>query len=306
MTPGTAIPRTMLLLALLGAAAGCRRPERCAVIGMTLGAGLPPRQMEEMGLDGESLRHAALAALGESGGFLVPERQPPDAGPRCRASVALLDARLATRRAPDGPPESAVTRLEVALEMQVEPVGGEGFAESARWGEPIRAGEPPAAALRRAVSGAAGKAAAALAMAMAETRKPDVEVIRDLDSGDPRQRDYAVRVLADRRNPAAVPRLVARLKDPDPAVVERAVGALGQIRDPRAVVPLIELTYRREPPFVAQVARIIGDIGGAEAEAFLATLASGHADAGVRRAAREALDDLRRGRAAPERPDAGI
>jgi hypothetical protein len=294
-------------LALLGAAAGCRQPERCAVVGVNLGVGLPGEQLTEMGLDGEDLRRAALEALRATGGFVVPEREPPSSGPRCRATVALLDARLATRRVPDGPPESAVTRMEVALELRVEPAGGEGFGETVRWGEPLRTGEAPAAALRRAVSGAAGKAAAALALGVAEARKPDVEVIRDLDSGDPRLRDYAVRVLADRRNPAAVPRLVARLKDPDPEVVERAVGALGQIRDPRAVVPLIELTYRREAPFVAQLARIIGDIGGAEAEAFLATLASGHADASVRRAARDALADLRRARGAPGqgRPDAG-
>lgn len=294
-------------LALLAATAGCRKAEPCAVIGVSLGAGLAAGQMEELGLQGDDLRRAALEALRATGGFAVPEGEPPSSGPRCRATVALLDARLATRRAPDGPPESAVTRMEVALEMQVEPVGGEGFGEAARWGEPIREGEAPAAALRRAVSGAAGKAAGALALGVAETRKPDAEVIRDLDSGDPRLRDYAVRVLADRRNPAAVPRLVARLRDPDPEVVERAVGALGQIRDSRAVVPLIELTYRREPPFVAQLARIIGDIGGPEAEAFLATLASGHADASVRRAAREALADLRRARGAPGEgpPDAG-
>lgn len=306
MTGAASWRRGALLVALLGVAAGCRKAERCAVIGVTLGAGLPVRQMEELGLEGEELRRAALEALRQSGGFVVPEREPPGSGPRCRASVALLDARLATRPAPDGPPESAVTRMEVLLEMQAEPVGGEGFGESARWGEPIRPGEAPGAALRRAVSSAAARAAAALALGMAETRKPDAEVIRDLDSGDPRLRDYAVRVLADRRNPAAVPRLIQRLKDPDPEVVERAVGALAQIRDPRAVVPLIELTYRREPPFVAQLTRIIGDIGGPEAEAFLATLASGHADASVRRAAREALDDLRRGRAgAPGPPDAG-
>ncbi|HYQ81891.1 MAG TPA: HEAT repeat domain-containing protein, partial [Anaeromyxobacteraceae bacterium] len=299
--------RTAWILIALGAAAGCHKPERCAVIGVTLGAGLPERQMEEMGLDGEALRRTALEALRQSGGFAVPEGEPPSSGPRCRATVALLEARLVARPAPEGPPESAVTRMEVALEMQVDPAGGEGFGEAARWGEPIRSGERPEAALRRAVSGAAAKVAAALALGMTESRKPDAEVIRDLDSGDPRLRDYAVRVLADRRNPAAVPRLVLRLKDPDPDVVDRAVGALGQIRDPRAVVPLIELTYRREPPFVAQLARIIGDIGGPEAEAFLATLASGHADPSVRRAAREALDDLRRGRAAEARgpPDAG-
>jgi HEAT repeat protein len=159
------------------------------------------------------------------------------------------------------------------------------------------------------VDGAATRAAAGLALALAESDKPDPEVIRDLESGDPKLRDLAVQVLAERRNPAALPGLAARLKDPDPEVVERAVGALARLRDPRAVGPLIELTRRREGPFVAQLVRIIGDIGGADAEAYLETLRAGHPDAEVRDAAARALVDLRRrpaaggaaGSAGPER-----
>jgi HEAT repeat protein len=141
-----------------------------------------------------------------------------------------------------------------------------------------------------------------VALARAESVKPDAEVLRDLDSGDPRLRDLAVRVLADRRNPAAVAPLLQRLQDPDPEVAERAVGALAQLADPRAVGPLIELTRRREGPFVAQIVRIIGDIGGPEAEAYLETLSAGHPDPEVTRAAVEGLRDLRRRQRRPAAP----
>jgi len=41
------------------------------------------------------------------------------------------------------------------------------------------------------------------------------------------------------------------------------------------------------------VARIIGDIGGREAEGYLLTVEAGHPDSRVRRAAREALGEMR-------------
>jgi HEAT repeat protein len=149
------------------------------------------------------------------------------------------------------------------------------------------------------VDAAAVRAASGLALALTVAEKPDAELLRDLDASDGKLRDLAVQALADRRSPAAVPALVARLKDPDPEVADRAVGALAQIGDPRAVLPLIELTRRREGPFVAQIVRIIGDIGGDEARAYLETVRTGHPDPDVRDAAGKALSDLRR------RPRAG-
>jgi hypothetical protein len=43
---------------------------------------------------------------------------------------------------------------------------------------------------------------------------------------------------------------------------------------------------------VANLARIIGDLGGPDARAYLLTLASGHPDPQVRSAAQQALDDM--------------
>jgi len=99
-------------------------------------------------------------------------------------------------------------------------------------------------------------------------------------------------VLADRGARDAVPPLMARLRDSDPEVAERAVGALAQLRDARAVPALIELAHHRDGPYVANLAHVVGDIGGADAKAWLLTMASGHPDEVVRVAAREALTEM--------------
>lgn len=276
------------LLALLAGAPGCRRePTGCFVTGVSVAQGLPAPRMEELGLDRDQVRRAGIEALAATPGFTTGPAQPARGARRCRADLTILDARLAPGK--EGPV------AEVLLSLDVTPGDAtDGHREVSRSADALRPGEPPAAAFLRAVRKAASRASAGVALALAEADKPDAEVIRDLDSADARLRDLAVRVLAERRNPAAVPPLLERLRDPDPDVAERAVGALAQVGDPRAVGPLIELTRRREGPFVTQIVRIIGDIGGPEAEAYLETLAAGHPDPEVTRAARESLRDLRR------------
>ncbi len=258
--------------------------------------------LEALGLRRDDVRRDALEALGAAG-FVVRTGGDASASPHYRASAAVLDARPVRRVLPDGPPESEELRMEVTVELRLEPARSDegSLREAARWSEPVHPGESDLAALRRALAGAARRAASDLALGTAEAAKPDRAVIADLDSADSRVRDHAVRVLADRKNPVAVPALIARLRDPDPELVERAVGALDQIKDPRAVEPLIELSHRREGPFVAQLARIIGDIGGPEADAYLLTLASGHPEPMVRKAAEQALAQSRERRAAGDK-----
>ncbi len=292
-----------LVLAMGAAGVACRpSPPRPVIDAVTVAEGVPMARLAALGFGRDELRRGATEAF-SAAGFLVAPAKPPRAAQRYRASAAILDARSARRALPDGPPESEQLRMEVAIELQLRSVeSSEGpLRETARASEPVRRGESELAALRRGLGGATRRAAAGLALGIAEAAKPDREVIADLDSGDSRVRDYAVRVLADRKNPAAVPALIARLHDPDPELVERAVGALDQMRDPRAVEPLIELSHRREGPFVAQLARIIGDIGGPEADAYLLTLASGHPEPLVRRAAEQALSESRERRAASKK-----
>src|SRR5213075_2872844 len=90
--------------------------------------------------------------------------------------------------------------------------------------------------------------------------KSDEALLRDLTASDARVRDYAIRVLADRRSPAAVPQLIARLQDPTPEVARRAAGALIAIGDRRAVTPLIEMTRHRRSEDVGPILYAIASL----------------------------------------------
>jgi hypothetical protein len=267
--------------------AGCsRRPEPCVLTGVTVVQGDGASRLEALGLDRDELRALALRAFGRTDGFQVPSGEPPRGARRCRGGVSILDAQLSVK---------GTALAEVLLRLVVTPgEDADAISETVRSAVAVEPGEAALAAFRRAIEGGAARAASGLALALTEAQKPDGLVIQDLESGNPRLRDLAVRVLADRKNAAAVPALLARLQDPDPEVADRAVGALAQIGDPRAVGPIIDLARRREGPFVAQMVRIVGDIGGAEAEAYLETMMAGHPDPAVARAAREALRDARR------------
>jgi hypothetical protein len=281
----------LVAFAAAGTMAGCKRkPEPCVVTGVTVVEPSGPSWLDPLGLSRDDLRGIALDAFARTPGFEVPAAEPARGAPRCRGGVSLIDARLTPR---------ATRQVEVLLQLEVVAgEDGDALSETVRAAETILPGEPAQAAFRRAIQGGAVRAAGVLALGLAESQKPDAAVIQDLESADPRVRDLAVGVLADRKNPAAVPALVARLQDPDPAIADRAVGALAQIGDPRAVGPIIELSRRREGPFVAQMVRMVGDIGGPEAEAYLETMAAGHPDPAVVTAAREAMRDARRRSAA--------
>jgi HEAT repeat protein len=66
----------------------------------------------------------------------------------------------------------------------------------------------------------------------------DIEALaRALEDGDPAVRDRAARALGDRRDPAALPALIAALRAG--RVGRGAVWALTQFADPRLVAPLV-------------------------------------------------------------------
>jgi hypothetical protein len=247
------------------------------VTGAPLGGAL-----RETGLDDDAVAASARAGL-SGAGFAIGEGKRPH-----RAEISVTAIQLV-------PPESraASPRVEVAVEIALSPAepGGAVARESGTAAVAITGGDPRDA-WRTAIQRAARQAADGLALGYAEEGKPVGKLIADLSSEDPRLRDHAVRVLAERRSPEAVPALLERLRDEDRRVVHRAVGALAQIGDARAVPPLIELSRSGDPALTARVARIIGDLGGDEAEGYLLTLEAGHPDPRVRSAAREALADL--------------
>jgi hypothetical protein len=277
--------RTRVTLAALLLAVACARggPGSVHVVSVRV-TGTPfGEALREAGLDEATLEAAARAGLAGAG-FSAGEGKRPH-----RAEVSVAGVRLAPPDARGGAP-----RVEATLEIVLSPAepGQGGAARETGTAAVSVSGKDPRQAWRSAVERAARLAADGLALAFAEEAKPDARLIADLSSEDPRVRDHAVRVLAERRSPAAVPALLERLKDEDRRVVHRAVGALAQIGDDRAVPPLIELSRSGDPALTARVARIIGDIGGPEAEGYLLTLEAGHPDPRVRTAAREALAEL--------------
>jgi len=273
------------LLAALLALASCRPEVRQSVDRLVVAETDAAHALAGVGLSRDELVAAGLEAIRAAKGFGPPAPESP--------SARHWLGRLALHRAETrGGPGDAVAHVVLTLELSPQDRSGV-LRETASGAEPVGAGPR---ALREAFARASAQALAraldSFAVLIAAERKRDEALLADLTAPDARLRDSAVRVLADRRNRAAVPALVERLADPDPEVVERAIGALGQIGDERAVVPLVRLAQRRTGPSVAQLARIIGDIGGPDARAYLLTLASGHLDPLVRSAAQQALDEM--------------
>ncbi len=262
-----------------------------------------------LNITADELKQHLVEALDAAGRFRpLPPAQDDrkDAPESYRAKVELTFTRES-----DDPPGtasggSAMRRAEVALTLTLSSARSDGDANQLRAvssAARLFDGSPGPkldgarqAAYRAALDAALKQAASDLLLQADAAKKSEPELVADLASTDAGLRDSAVRQLADRKSPAAVPALIERLKDPDREVVLRAMGALQAIRDQRAVKPLIELSERQDPAFVAQVIYVIGDLGGPEAEAFLFTQQNGSPEPQVRVAAAEASQTLQRRR----------
>jgi hypothetical protein len=192
---------------------------------------------------------------------------------------------------------SAYSFAEVGASLTLERGGGESVQsyEVVGLGEVRVEGKGPEArreALREALRRALAQVTAAAALQLKAADREDAALLRDLRSQDERVREFALRVLADRRNPAAAPLLVRRLQDEDPEVVRKSMGARVEMKALTAVPALIELVKDQEIGFVQEVVFAIGEIGGVEAEAYLFTVAQGHDQPDVQAAAQQALDTL--------------
>jgi hypothetical protein len=147
-------------------------------------------------------------------------------------------------------------------------------------------------ALREALRRALTQVTEAAVLQLKAADRPDGALQQDLLSKDERVREYALRVLAERRHPAAAPLLIRQLEDDNPQEVRRAIGVLAEMKAPAAVPALIDLMKDREIGFAQEVVFAIGEIGGTEAEAYLFTVAQGHDQPDVQAAAQQALDTL--------------
>ncbi len=192
---------------------------------------------------------------------------------------------------------SAFTFAEVGATLELERREAESTAryQVVGIGEVRVEGKDPEArrkALREALQRAFSQVSEAAALQMAAADREDAALLQDLQSPDERVREFALHVLAERRNPASAPLLIRQLEDEDAQEVRQAIGALVEMKARTAVPALIELVKDREVGFVQEVVFAIGEIGGAEAEAYLFTVAHGHDQPDVQAAAQQALDTL--------------
>ena len=289
MRRGRGRPLLALGLALGVAAAGCQRSPPPSISGVKVGAALADA-VSEVGLDPAAVEGVARAALAEAGFRLEPGRE--------RTFEARVDV-VALRVVPAAGGQG--TRAELAVEVELVPATGDEppHKEAGRASEPIGPGGP-SRAVRAALTSAVGEAIRALRVSVAADVKSNEALIADLAAPDDRVRGQAVQALGERKVKAAVPALIERLHDADPKVAHRAVGTLAQIRDPRAVPALIDLCRGGDSGLTLRMVRIVGDIGGRDAQGWLLVQEQAHPDPRVRQAAAEVLDELRR--AAPPPP----
>jgi hypothetical protein len=285
----------MRLLAVAAALAilSCKAPARpgAIVIG-TVGvdeAGLAGKP--EIGRTGAQIAVDVQRALEATGEFVVRE------GGAARLRLDLEHAGRRTVPVIENGRSREREMAEVALTLELLRPDGDRLVAEGGAMRPTDADDsldPEArrAAFDAALAAALDDAATALREQVEAHGKSDTQLVADLTARDVRVRDYAIRVLADRRSPAAVPVLIDRLQDENPEIVKRAAGALTAIGDRRAVAPMIDLTRRRGGDQVGPLLYAIASLGGGEAEAFLFTLESGSPDAEVRRAARGAYAEL--------------
>ncbi|MBI5546229.1 MAG: HEAT repeat domain-containing protein [Deltaproteobacteria bacterium] len=283
-----------ILVFLVAAASGCSKPAKPTpyyIDRLQLSESTVQRN-PALAMSGDDLRVEAEAAFSRSRRFVLlaatTKPRPADLKAlRCRVELAFTRETLE---------EDGTSRAEIGAVLELRRPGEVDRYQATGLGRARFLATDHAArvpSFRKALAEALDEAVKSGALHLDALSKTDAELIADLSSPDPRLRDYAVQVLADRKNAAAVPALMERLKDSDREVAMRAVGALGAIGDPRAVSALIEMGQTRDPQFVIALISVVAQLGGRDAEAFLFTLASGHPEEAVRRAAQEAEERLK-------------
>jgi hypothetical protein len=253
-------------------------------------------------LDVAALTRAARAAIASSSGLPVRE----DGGVDDKRRRYRLRVELEIGAAEDTKTKKG--NLRALVEAKLSPVGGEpgalSFQQSALAERAFEVGKPgePAwqAHAERAVRDCVAGVGARVKLAAGDTRA----IVAAIDGPDDDLRDEAMRLAAERREAAAVPGLVKRLKSDDHAVRDRAIGALAAIGDPRAVRPLTEVAKFNELGDLPKVLDALATIGGPEARSYLEFVASGHDSSEMRDLAKEALVHLER-RETERRKDLG-
>jgi hypothetical protein len=282
--------RVTLLLAL--ALCACKREvkhtvERVEVSGPTV------TDNPVLALSPEQVRTLVVQKLSAQGSFVLlkPGQRPAEDAAPVRIKLELAFTREAQKEGRSG----TYAEVGAMLELRRREKDGDSRYEVVGLGEVKIPGESldeRQEAVRQALGIALERAATGAHLQLVALDKKDDALVKDLQSEDPQVREYALRVLADRKNEAAAPMLRERLKSDDPDEVRRAIGGLVELKDTEAVPALIDLSRGKDPVFLRELLFALGAIGGDEAEAYLYTVAEGHDHEAIREVAQQALEEL--------------
>lgn len=242
-----------------------------------------------LGLTGEQLE-ARLRRCLEAGRFVLlkSDEKAPDGVSPWRVSLAVNIVE------PD-PEEGAVGRVEGALSLtqrgQDESFDLQTHDSKTAVSNSIEdIQEATGVALESVLVRLVAEARAMIELSHAS----DSTLIDKLAHKDVAVQNAAIILLARKQNSAALKPLIARLeKSTDPSDIRRTMGLLVELRDPDAVPALIDVSRARDNVVQREVVFALAAIGGAEAEAYLWSVAQGHDDPLIRASAEQALEELK-------------
>lgn len=244
-------------------------------------------------LDVAKLTGAAGAAFAAASGLevLAAGRQAPRGATRYALRVSLEIGAL----------EDQVTKrgnLRALVRAQLAPLeaaaGAQSFAQTALAEHAFTVGAPGQPNWQghatRAVRDCVTLVGARVKLASGDA----AAILAALDGKSADLQKEAIHLAAERRLRAAVPPLLRQLHSSDGALRDAAIGALAAIGDERAVRPLTEVAKFNDLTDLPKVLDALAAIGGPEARAYLAFVASGHESAEMRILAQKALGHLER------------
>lgn len=276
----------VLLFGALALAAGCSKAGRPHVERITVDTYTGE---DVLGLTPEQLASKLTARLDQARFVvLAPKAKAPDGVVPWKVSFAVeVDE-------PD-PEVGAQGSVAAVLELnRAGKDGPEGFDVKTSSTRPAKSNkvedlqEAANEAFDIALGHAVGEARALLELRRLEGRKLAAQLGAEVDT-----RNAAVRLLAERKDPAALQPLVDRLASGDTRELRTVMGLLVQLGDPRGVGPLIEASRGKDNVVQRELVFALGAIGGEEAEAYLYTVSQGHDDPLIRSSAEQALEELK-------------
>ncbi len=196
---------------------------------------------------------------------------------RARAGASALDydSAVAAQKAPE------LARLQHVGVVE-RPLSGEKDADTAAWGQ----------LARRAIN----ESAHTLGEQLQLLGSPSTRLLTVIADGKAESdvRGIAAQLLALRREQAAVPALIALIKEKElaPGLRDQAIGALVELGDRRAVRPLLDTARFNDEVEMGKVVEAVAALGGEEARSYLQFVAASHSDRRIKSEAQAALTHL--------------